>query len=168
MKKAVWSGVIAAAGVLFLSGTAYAQAATDTQTVTINANVQAKAKLSLDAASIAFPDEDPDAVAVIAADVPVNIDVKARTASNGSVTLTVAADGNLISGTNSIAIDNLKWTVSGSGLSAGTASTAAVTLGTWTGSGNRTGLAQNYTLQNSWAYNTGDYTAVLTYTLTAP
>ena len=38
----------------------------------------------------------------------------------------------------------------------------------WTGSGNHLGLTQTYALANSWAYATGSYGAVVTYTLTAP
>ena len=43
-----------------------------------------------------------------------------------------------------------------------------MSFGAWTGSGNHTGLTQTYALANSWAYATGSYAAVVTYTLTAP
>jgi hypothetical protein len=43
----------------------------------------------------------------------------------------------------------------------------AQTVGSWTGSGNRSGT-QSYALANSWNYATGAYTAMATYTLTAP
>ena len=46
-------------------------------------------------------------------------------------------------------------------------STTAVSLGSWTGSGNQSGT-QTYTLDNSWSYNTGNYGTTVTYTLTAP
>jgi hypothetical protein len=166
MKKAVWSGLVAV-GMLALATPVFAQQ-TDTKSLTVNASVLAKAKLDLNAASISFPDQDPDAVAVIPAAAALLIDVKARTSANGSVTLTVQAGGPLTSGTNTIAISALKWTVAGAGMVAGTASTTAVSVGSWTGSGNRNNLTQNYTLDNSWAYNTGTYSATLTYTLTAP
>src|SRR5215204_5177543 len=49
MKKAVWSGIIAAAGVLALSTSVYAQQ-TANGTVNVTANVNAKAKLTINGA----------------------------------------------------------------------------------------------------------------------
>ena len=48
-----------------------------------------------------------------------------------------------------------------------TAPAAAATLGSWSGPGQKSG-AQVYRLLNSWSYATGNYTAIITYTLTAP
>ena len=62
MKKAVWSGIIAAAGVLALSTSVYAQQ-TASGSVLVTANVNAKAKLTINGgatASITFADADPD------------------------------------------------------------------------------------------------------------
>ena len=70
----------------------------------------------------------------------------------------------------SIAINNLTWTASGVGCRCGDdeqddrgvvrrrGPDRAITLG----------LTQTYALANSWAYATGSYGAVVTYTLTAP
>jgi hypothetical protein len=94
--------------------------------------------------------------------------VKARTTAGGSVSLGVAADGPLTSSGNTIAISALKWASTGTNFSpTGTSNTTSQTVVSFTGSGTRTGT-QNYTLDNSWAYATGTYGAVLTYTLTAP
>ena len=73
-------------------------------------------------------------------------------------------------GVGRIAINNLTWTASGAGVAAGTMSktTAQWRSARWTGSGKHTGLTQTYALANSWAYATGSYGAVVTYTLTAP
>jgi len=165
MKKAVWSGIIAVVGALALSTPAFAQT---TASVTVSAVVAAKARLTVSATSISFGDEDPDSVAVIPANTPLDITVKARTSAGGSVNLTVAANGNLISGSNSIAISALKWSSSDTSFATtGTSNTTAQTVVSFTGSGTRSG-SQAYTLDNSWAYATGTYGATLNYTLSAP
>ena len=170
MKKAVWSGIIAAAGVLALSTSVYAQQ-TANGTVTVTANVSAKAKLTINGgttASISFTDADPDASPTVSAS-PLDIAVKARTTGNGAVTLTVRASQALTSGTNTIAITALKWSSTGTNFATNgvSSSTAEVSVLSASGSGNHTGQ-QTYALDNSWAYATGTYTTTLTYTLTAP
>ncbi|MGD0915385.1 MAG: hypothetical protein ABSB22_02900 [Thermodesulfobacteriota bacterium] len=144
-------------------------AASATQPLTINATVANTAKLSLGVATIAFPDADPDTVPSIAATQnPVNVTAKAKTTTNGAVTLTVVTGGDLTSGSDTILIGNVTWTVTGAGFVAGTMNkTTAQSAGSWTGSGSRAGTF-SYDLANSWAYATGSYTATATYTLTAP
>jgi len=172
MKKAVWSGIITAVGMLAMSTSVYAQAQTATGTVNVNANVNAKAKLTINGganASITFADADPDVLATLPS-APLNIAVKARTSGTGAVTLTVRASQDLTSATSdTIAITALKWTSTGTNFAvSGISSTGAdVSVFSATGSGNHSGV-QNYTLDNSWAYATGTYTTTLTYTLTAP
>ena len=85
MKKAVWSGIIAAVGMLALSTPAFAQAASANASVSVTANVNAKAKLNIDSASINFPAVvgDPDSTPSISA-TALGIDVKARTSANGN------------------------------------------------------------------------------------
>jgi hypothetical protein len=155
MTKAVWSAITTAAVTVVFSAlsatTAYAQA-TAPGTVNVQVNVAAKAKLTLGSASLVF----------------LSVDVKARTAPAGSVTLTVLASGDLVNGTANIAVTNLAWTTLGAGFVAGASNkTTAQSVGSWTGSGTRTG-SQIYTLPNSWAYATGTYSVTLNYTLTAP
>lgn len=166
MTKAVWSGVLTIGAVLLCSVPAFAQA-TVNGSINVTANVNAKAKLTLGAASITFADADPDVVPTMTSSA-VNIDVKARTSAGASVTLTVLASGDLVSGSDAIAINNLTWAVTGSGFQAGTADkTTAQTVGSWTGSGSPAG-SQTFSLPNSWTYNTGSYTVTLNYTLTVP
>jgi hypothetical protein len=169
MRKAVWSGVLAAFGVLMVTTSAFAQAATASGTVTVNANINPKAKLTLGAAAISFPDLDPDAAPSLAATAALTIDVKARTAANATVSLTVQSGDDLKSGTDTIGIDKLTWTGSGTGFAgAGTSNkTTAQTVVSFQNSGTTTGT-QSYALANSWTYATGSYSATLTYTLTAP
>jgi hypothetical protein len=165
MKKAVWNGIIAAVAVLALSTPAVAQTSA---AVTVNAQVNALARLTVSATAISFADSDPDTVTVIPANTPLTIGVRARTGAGGSVTLTVVADTNLVSGSDNIAISALKWSSTGPNFnSTGTSALTAQTVVSFTGSGSRTGT-QNYTLDNSWAYATGNYGTSLTYTLSAP
>ena len=161
--KAVWTGVLTAAAVVLFSGSVYAQT---TDTVNISAVINAKAKLDVSAGPVTFPDDDPDAAAILISATPITVSAKARTTAAGSVTLTVAADGDLMSGTDPIGIGNLTWTAGGD-LSGGTMNTTGATLGSWTGPGMRSGT-QTYRLANSWSYVPGTYTAIITYTLTAP
>jgi hypothetical protein len=165
MKKAVWSSV---AAVVLLSWAAPAAAQqTATGTVNVTANVAARARLTLGAASITFNDADPDVTPSLTA-TAITIDVMARTGAASNVTLTVQSNGDLTTGSDTIPISNLTWTVGGdAGFQAGTAAAADVTLGSWTGGGARSGT-QTYALVNSWDYAIGTYTATLTYTLTSP
>lgn len=162
--------ILALVGVLTVVVAASSQAATDTQTLTINASVAARAKLVLAPSTINFPDADPDLTASIpATENAVSVLANVRTTSAGVSTLACQANGNLTSGANSIPIGNVTWTATGAGyLPAGTmSSSAAQAVGTWTGSGARTG-SLSYFLANSWAYNVGSYTQTVTYTLTSP
>jgi hypothetical protein len=166
MKKAVWSVVGTAAVVLLGSSSAFAQQ-TANASIAVTANVGAKAKLTLGVAAINFADADPDLVPVFTS-APVTVDVKSRTTAAGNVTLTVLAGGDLVSGSNTIPVDTLTWTATGTGFTPGANNkTTAQSLGAWTGSGNASGT-QTLSLPNLWTYNTGVYTVTLNYTLTAP
>jgi len=144
-------------------------AVTATQNLTVNATVSARATLSIGQTSIHFPDADPDATpSVPANENAVSVTAKVRTGSASTATLTHLAAGDLVSGSDTILIGNVTWTVTGTGFQAGTMNkTTAQTAASWTGSGNRSGTF-SYFLANSWSYATGSYTASSTYTLTAP
>ncbi len=166
MKKAVWSGIVAAAALFFLATSAYAQA-TATGTIGVTATVSARAKLALGTASVTFADADPDTTPTLSSGA-ITVDVKARTSAAGTVTLTVLANQDLTSGSDVIPITDLTWTVTGAGFVAGTGNkVTAQTVGSWTGSGAPSGT-HTLSLPNSWTYKTGSYVATLTYTLTAP
>ena len=155
-----------AAAVLLMSSSAYAQASA-TASVTVTVNVAARARLTLSSTSITFPDSDPDTVTTLTAPA-LSVGVGARTGPASNVTLTVLATGNLVSGSDSIAINNLAWSVGGAGFAPGaSSSTTAQSVGTWLGPGARSGT-QTYSLPNSWTYAVGTYTTTLNYTLTAP
>ena len=87
--------------------------------------------------TINFPDADPDTVPSIpATENPVQVTANVTTGNNKTVTLTALAQGDLVSGSNTIPISNVTWTASGNGFSAGTMSkSAAQQVGRWTGTG---------------------------------
>jgi hypothetical protein len=158
--------VVACSILLGVSGLGWA--ATDQQTLTINATVSAKAKLTLGVAAVNFADADPDTIPSIAAtENPVSVTVKAQTGGSSAVTLTVQANGDLDSGTDTIDITNVAWTATGAGFVAGTMDTSAQSAGSWTGPGQRNGTF-SYFLANSWDYPAGSYSQTVVYTLTAP
>jgi hypothetical protein len=167
MSKAVWTGAIAVAAVLLVSGDAFAQSASANGNVNVNVNVNARAKLTITAPDpVDFPDDDPDVSPILTA-APFGIDVKARAASAANVTLTVSAP-NLTGPGGTIGIAALRYAGTGAGFTALTPfSTTATSAGSWVGSGNRSGT-HTYSLLNSWAYNVGAYGTSVTYTLTVP
>ena len=169
MGKTLWKvGLTTAAVVLLSSSAAYAQAVANAN-LTVTVNVASRARLTLGALGITFADADPDLTPILSAG-PVAVNVGARTAPGSTVTLTVLATGNLVSGSDVITIDQLTWTVGGpsAGFVAGTSNaTVAQSVGSWTGPGTRNGT-QTFALPNSWAYAPGSYNSALNYTLSVP
>ena len=160
--------VMVTLGLFLMAGVAFAVTATGTLNAT--ATVSSTAKLSIGSNTMTFPDSDPDSVPTISAtEGAISVTAKAKSGSSSSVTLEVKSSGDLISGSDSIAISNLKLSGAGTGFVAGpiTISNSNQTAASWTGSGNRNGT-QSFSLVNSWLYATGTYTATITYTLTAP
>lgn len=168
MKTQIAVLVVMIACSMLLAASGIGQAATDQQTLTINATVSAKAKLTLGVAAVNFADADPDSVPSISAgENPVSVTVKAQTGGSSAVTLSVQANGDLDSGTDTIDITNVTWTATGAGFVAGTMDTSAQSAGSWTGPGQRSGTF-SYFLANSWDYPAGSYSQTVVYTLTAP
>jgi hypothetical protein len=146
-----------------------ARAAANTVMVDVNAAVASSAQLTISPLTINFPDADPDTTPVInAIGNPLTVTVQAQTKKQNTVTLTVLAQGNLVSGSSTIPISNVRWTATGAGFAPGTLSNStAVRAGSWTGPGTRSGTF-SYTMANSWNYPRGEYRATVIYTLTAP
>lgn len=155
--------------VLLVALNATAHAATTTSNLTVNTTIAARAVLVLGSASVNFPDSDPTSVPSIGAtENPVNITARIRTGSASVSTLTALTGGDLVSGGDAILINNVTWTATGAGFTAGTMDkTVGQPVGSWTGSGEQVGT-NNFFLANNWNYATGAYTATVTYTLTAP
>ena len=74
------------------------------------------ASLTLGTNAINFPSADPDTTPSIpASQNPVTVTCRVTGAFLSNVTLKVQAGGNLVSGGNSIPINQVTWTVTGSG-----------------------------------------------------
>ena len=146
-----------------------AGARAQSSTATLSASVMPAARLTLSSTSLTFPDADPDILGQVSAlGGPISITAKGRASTGGQVILTVLASDDLRSGLNVIPASALTWTASGPGFIGGTLDkTTAVTLGAWGTSGVRSGT-QTWLFRNQWTYATGIYTAIITYTLSAP
>jgi hypothetical protein len=163
--KSMAVAAVAAGLSLCAADAAFAQT---TGILTINATVGARAELTLTPTTITFPDANPTSTPIIPANTTVSVTASVRT--SGTPTLKVLAGGALMSGTDSIAINNVTWTASAAPFVAGTMnSTTAQDAATWTAgqAGSWTGT-YSYNLANSWAYKVGSYTQTVTYTLVAP
>ncbi len=136
----------------------------------VNAESTCSATLTINTASISFPSANPDLVPSIAASQgPVPVTASVQIEDHSTVTLTALAGGDLVSGSHTIAINNVSWTAdNNSGLIAGTMSKdTPQPAGSWTSSNSYSG-AFTFFLANSWSYATGTYSQIVTYTLTAP
>lgn len=142
---------------------------TISQDITINTTVALRGKITLGTSTINFPDGDPDTMSSISAtENPVAVNAKAQVNGGDSVVLQVLAKGDLISGSDSIAISNITWTATGDSFQGGTMSReTSQTAGSWVGAGNRSGTF-SYFLANSWDYATGNYNQTVTYSLVSP
>ena len=168
MKKTltILSVVLLAAGGLF---------AQSTKNLTMTVNLSAWYDLSLSAASITFTDVAPDIQAVpgtksIAANEgAVSVRAFAVTGAGKTLSLTVKANGDLVSGSDTIGIGAISWESTGSGYVGGAMAKSNVTAGLWSGSilhwheGTFTySFLRDYATQAP-----GAYTASATYTLSA-
>lgn len=124
------------------------------------------ATLTLGVTSVNFPSASPATTPSIAANEnPISVTVKTTGAASWS--LTVLANGDLVAGADSIAINNVTWTATGTGFVNGTLSkTTAQTLASGSGNTNQT-ATQSYFLANSWNYVSGSYSQTVVYTLVA-
>lgn len=138
-------------------------------TIDVSAAIDSAAQLTITPSAINFRDADPSVMPSIPANEnPVSVTAYAQTTGNKTVTLTVIAAGDLVSGNDTILINNVTWTATGNGFLGGTMSkTTPQTAGRWHRSGTRMGTF-SFFLNNSWSYATGNYTQTVTYTLTSP
>ena len=117
--------------------------------------------------SITFTDADPDVTPSLAANSTVRVTIRVQSNAGKSWTLTHLANGNL---SPSIPISNVSWTVTPQPpfvngiMSRSTPQVAAQ------GTGNRSSITGTFTyrIANLWSYNTGSYSVVTTFTLSAP
>ncbi len=158
--------------VLLAAGGLFAQA---TKNLTMTVNLSAWYDLSLSPTSIPFTDvaptaaDSPAAVSIKSNEGAVTVRAFAVTGIGKTLNLTVKANGDLTSGSNTIGIGAISWTSTGVGYVGGTMAKSNVTAGSWSGSilhwheGTFTySFLRDYATQAP-----GDYTASATYTLSA-
>ncbi len=139
--------------------------------LTIRAEVRNVSKLEVDSTTILFelgninPDVDP---IIESASSQITVQCKARAGPASDVSLTIQAAGDLLSGSDSISINNINWIASGNGFLNGTMNnTFPQTMGSWKGGGVYTGRI-SFRLINRWEYSSGDYSTTALLTLTVP
>lgn len=126
-------------------------------------------ELSVSPAAIVFPSADPDVSPTIAA-APVVVGIRIRQ-SLGPWQLTVLANGDLMSGSDTVDITSVTWTATPvPPFQNGTVSrTVAQRMASGAGTVNPTQNGSvTFRLANSWNYNAGTYTQTLVFTLSAP
>lgn len=138
-------------------------------TTTLSVNLGSLARVAFASTTIGFPNADPDTVPKVAGTpASIAITAKSRTTRNSQVTLTVQSTDDLRSGVTVLPASLITWTATGTGFVAGTLSrTSAQVVGTWTGSGVRSG-SQSLFFENRWTHPPGTYTITLVYTISAP
>ena len=126
--------------------------------------------LTVSQPTVAFVVGDPDTTPTISA-APIVVTVRVQQNGGQSWRLTVQADGDLASGTSSIAATQVSWTASPAPpFQNGTLSKAAgQTMASGTGNVNpAVSGSVVFRLANSWTYSAGFYSQTLVFTLSAP
>lgn len=125
--------------------------------------------LTITPVTINFIGQDPDAAPVLIS-APVQVRYRVR-GNNGPWTLSVLAEGDLISGGATVDISNISWVATPAPpFQNGTLSkTVAQTVASGTGNVPVAATGQvTFRLANLWTYTAGTYTQTLVFTLTAP
>lgn len=124
--------------------------------------------LQVQPTTITFPSSDPDTVPQVAAS-PIRVSYLAQGSPNNPWTITVRAEGNLVSGAATIPISTISWTATPTPtFRDGTLSTVAQTLATGTGFINVNRGDVTFRFVNSWTHPVGNYTQTITFTLSSP
>jgi hypothetical protein len=136
--------------------------------VMVSARPAAAQLLQLQPTTISIASADPDTVPLVSAS-PIRITYIALGQGAGGWTITVEAEGQLVSGASTIPISNVSWVATPTPtFRNGTLSTAPQVLA----SGSGLALLQSgdvtFRLANSWNYNVGTYTQTITFTLSSP
>jgi hypothetical protein len=156
---------------LSLAGSEVALAATSSAYVNLSATINSSASLTLSNTTVTFAGGELPPTAMAASENGAAVNATFRTASTAPATLKVQATGDLVDGNGDIIpISAVKSTALGDTFflpgPVTWSKSAGVTVGSGQ-SGNYNGTFY-WTLDNSWNYATGTYTATATYTLTAP
>jgi hypothetical protein len=129
-----------------------------------------KLTLTVSPANIQFASADPDAVPTIAS-APVSVVLRVQQNVGQTWQLTVAANGDLVSGPSTIDISTVSWTANPAPpFRNGTLNKTVAQLMA-SGTGNALGSVSGsitFRVANSWTYDAGTYTQTIVFTLTAP
>ena len=124
--------------------------------------------LQLQPTTVSFASADPDSEPLISAP-PIRVTYVALGQGAGSWTMTVAAEGQLVSGTSTIPIANVSWVATPTPtFRNGTLSTTPQVLATGTGLTLLQSGDVTFRFNNSWNHNVGTYTQTITFTLSSP
>ena len=126
--------------------------------------------LTVTPGTFTFPASDPDLVPIITASQTIDVGWKAAgLGSKGAWHLSIRANTDLLSGSDSIPVTNISWTA-GAPLASGTAlTTTDQTL--VSGVGNMAVIQHSlltFSLKNQWTYKAGNYSTTIVFTLSAP
>ena len=129
--------------------------------------------------STSLPDRDPDLFPEVstAVDVTADFSINNLTSTENWV-LEIYSDGNLVSGSDTIPISSVRWTVTGSGTPPPSSlQNGTFSLGVFQETGRGTGDSKKkadvicyfrFHLNNVWSYATGNYSRLITLRLTVP
>jgi hypothetical protein len=137
--------------------------------ISVPALAAVNVQLTLNRTAINFPDADPDTTpSVPASENPMTIGVKVTGNPGGTWRLLVLASGDLVSGSNTIAVSNVSWTAQPLPFIDGKLDKATPqVVASGTGNASMDGTVRFY-FKNGWNYFPGNYSQVIIYTLTAP
>lgn len=136
--------------------------------VVLSARPAAAQLIQLQPTTITFAAADPDTVPLISAS-PIRVTYIALGQGASPWTITVQAQGQLVSGTSSIPISNVSWVATPTPtFRNGTLSTVPQVLATGTGLALLERGDVTFRFNNSWNYNVGTYTQTVTFTLSSP
>lgn len=136
--------------------------------VVVSDRVAAAQFIQLQPTTISIASADPDTVPLVSAS-PIRVTYIAQGRGGGSWTITVEAEGQLVSGASTIPISNVSWVATPTPtFRNGTLSTVPQILATGTGLALLERGDVTFRLANSWNYNVGTYTQTITFTLSSP
>ena len=136
--------------------------------VLLSARPAAAQFIQLQPTTISIASADPDTVPLVSAS-PIRVTYIALGQGAGTWTITVEAEGQLVSGASTIPISNVSWVATPTPtFRNGTLSTTPQVLATGTGLALLERGDVTFRLANSWNYNVGTYTQTITFTLSSP
>ena len=151
-----------------LSSSRYLVAGLLAASVVVSARPAAAQFIQLQPTTIGIASADPDTVPLVSAS-PIRVTYIALGQGANPWTITVEAEGQLVSGASTIPISNVSWVATPTPtFRNGTLSTVPQVLATGTGLALLERGDVTFRLANSWNYNVGTYTQTITFTLSSP